>query len=82
MLKRKKRLATIGGSSGETFWVEGGGRAGGREWDSTWSKGGIKGNMGIISRENGLKEGTGKITRVCVRISGTFWPKGKFYNRR
>lgn len=41
------------------------GRGAGRECDSTCSKGGIKGNMGIISRESGLKEGTGKIT-VCV----------------
>lgn len=54
----------------------------GTEWASTWSKGGIKGNVGITSRESGLKEGTGKITCVCGRISGSFWPKGQFYNRR
>ena len=41
-----------------------------------------KGRWVLTGRNSGLKEGTEEIFFVCGIISGTIWPKERFYNRR
>lgn len=73
IIKKEEKSSTIGGVTWRSLlargWggqVGGRGRGAGRECDSTCSKGGIKGNMGIISRESGFEGRHWEKITVCV----------------